>query len=63
MLSKPLEELTDTELLDLLDLVSDEVKRRNSLNVHLGNEDVEDQSVKRAIDFLSNAVSNLSTNR
>lgn len=29
--TKPLTELSDTELLDLLDLVSAEVKRRNNL--------------------------------
>lgn len=56
MFVKPLEELTDTEVLDLLDLVSEEVKRRNSLNACLGEDGYDDQAVKRATEYLSDAI-------
>ena len=48
ILSKPLKELGDTELLNLLDQVSDEVKRRNSLVVE--SDGVEDsEALRRAV--------------
>jgi hypothetical protein len=56
MFTKPLKELTDTEVLDLLDLVSEEVKRRNSLNACLSEDGYDDQAMKRATDFISNAI-------
>lgn len=48
MIYKPLSEFSDTELLDLLDIVSNEVKRRNSLNPSQNP-----METKRAIEFLS----------
>jgi hypothetical protein len=47
---RPLPELTDTELLDLLDLVSAELKKRNSLGVNPNDADTQ-ESVRRATDY------------
>jgi len=61
MLTKPLSELTDTELLDLLDSVSAEVKRRTSLSI---DPDVDNQeALKRAADYFVTAVNQAITHR
>jgi hypothetical protein len=63
MLNKPLSEISDSDLLDLLDQVSEEVKRRNSLHASpsqnvssLGGPDDED-SMKRAIEYFAQVMS------
>ena len=55
MFSKPLKEMTDTEVLDALDAVSAEVKRRNSLSgdYELG---VDPDALKRAVSEFASAV-------
>lgn len=51
--NKPLIELTDVELLDVLDLVSSEVKRRNSV---IDDQEYDQEAMKRAADFFVEAV-------
>lgn len=45
---KPLKQLTDTELLDLLDKVSEEVKTRNTLKLDAINRNPE-EAIKTAV--------------
>jgi len=61
MLNKPITELTDNELLDLLDSVSAEVKRRNSLS--MAPDDANDAAaLNRAANYFVDAIQTL-TNR
>lgn len=62
MFTKPLSELSDTELLDVLDLVSAEVKRRNSLSFSPEGED-EGAAIKRAAEYFSTMVQQSVTHR
>lgn len=52
MFVKPLSELTDSELLDILDTVSSEVKKRNSL---VGSDD-DQEAIKRAAEYFASLV-------
>lgn len=54
LLTKPIGELNDEELLDLLDFVSDEVQRRNTLFKQ--GSAIDPSSIGRAVDAFAEAL-------